>query len=90
MNVGCFYSRASSPSTEPIKSCMIDDISLVDVEQYEEKRQALAKVRRKVSRVDSLKKFLFSSRVEEKKSKQIDNQGNNVRIIILQNVECLY
>ena len=64
---------------------MIDDISLVDVEQYEEKRQALAKVRRKVSRVDSLKKFLFSSRVEEKKSKQIDNQGNNVRIIILQN-----
>ena len=50
---------------------MIDDISLVDVEQFEERR--LAKVRRKVSRVDSLKKFLFSSKLEEKKSKLAEN-----------------
>jgi len=68
------FSRASSPGTEPVKSSMIDDISLVDVEQYEERRQQkLAKVRRKVSRVDSLKKFLFSSRLEEKKTKQMEN-----------------
>ena len=57
--------RASTPSTEAIKSSMMDDISLEDVEQFEEAR--LAQVRRKVSRVNSLKKFLFSSRLEEKK-----------------------
>ena len=45
----------------------MDDISLEDVEQFEEAR--LAQVRRKVSRVDSLKKFLFSSRLEEKKNR---------------------
>ena len=45
----------------------MDDISLEDVEQFEEAR--LAQVRRKVSRVDSLKKFLFSSRLEEKKTR---------------------
>ena len=45
----------------------MDDISLEDVEQFEEARQA--QVRRKVSRVDSLKRFLFSSRLEEKKSR---------------------
>ena len=49
---------------------MMDDISLEDVEQFEEAR--LAQVRRKVSRVESLKslkKFLFSSRLEEKKTR---------------------
>merc|ERR1719350_2691140 len=45
----------------------MDDISLEDVEQFEEAR--LAQVRRKVSRVNSLKKFLFSSRLEEKKTR---------------------
>ena len=49
---------------------MIDDISLEDVETFEERR--LAKVRRKVSRVDSLKKFLFSTKLDEKKTKQTD------------------
>ena len=62
-----FHNRASTPSTEAIKSSMMDDISLEDVEQFEEAR--LAQVRRKVSRVDSLKKFLFSSRLEEKKTR---------------------
>ena len=66
----CNY-RASSPGTEAVQSCMIDDISLEDVEQFEERR--LAKVRRKVSRVDSLKKFLFSSKLEDKKVKQVEN-----------------
>ena len=56
-----------------VKSCMIDDISLEDVETFEERR--LAKVRRKVSRVDSLKKFLFSSKLEEKKTKQTDQSS---------------
>ena len=50
-----------------IRSSVMDDISLEDVEQFEEKR--LAQVRRKVSRVDSLKKFLFSSRLEEKRNR---------------------
>ena len=63
----CGFSRASTPSTEAIRSSMMDDISLEDVEQFEEAR--LAQVRRKVSRVDSLKKFLFSSRLEEKKNR---------------------
>lgn len=49
---------------------MNDDISLEDVETFEERR--LAKVRRKVSRVDSLKKFLFSSKLDEKKPKQTE------------------
>ena len=52
---------------------MIDDISLEDVETFEERR--LAKVRRKVSRVDSLKKFLFSTKLDEKKSKQTDQSA---------------
>ena len=52
----------------------MDDISLEDVEQFEEKR--MAQVRRKVSRVDSLKKFLFSSRLEEKKNKNNLNLDN--------------
>lgn len=52
----------------------MDDISLEDVEQFEEKR--MAQVRRKVSRVDSLKKFLFSSRLEEKKNKNNLNLEN--------------
>ena len=54
----------------------MDDISLEDVEQFEEKR--LAQVRRKVSRVDSLKRFLFSSRLEEKKNKN-NSQLENFR-----------
>ena len=45
----------------------MDDISLEDVEQFEEARLAQVKVR-KVSRVNSLKRFLFSSRLEEKKT----------------------
>merc|ERR1719429_949109 len=32
------FSRASSPGTEAVQSCMIDDISLEDVEQFEERR----------------------------------------------------
>lgn len=79
--------RASSPGTEPIKSCMIDDISLVDVEQFEERR--LAKVRRKVSRVDSLKKFLFSSKLEEKKSKLAEHVPYYPRPLVA-NVEPSY
>ena len=77
-------SRASSPGTVGVKSSMIDDISLEDVETFEERRLvryctvlyrtvlyctvllARVKVRRKVSRVDSLKKFLmFGSRLAE-------------------------
>ena len=58
---------------------MIDEISLEDVEQFEERR--LAKVRRKVSRVDSLKKFLFSSKLEEKKSKPNDSPSQYIRPI---------
>ena len=46
----------------------MDDISLEDVEQFEEARLAQVKVR-KVSRVNSLKRFLFSSRLEEKKTR---------------------
>jgi len=68
------FSRASSPGTEAVKSSIMDDISLEDVEQFEEKR--MAQVRRKVSRVDSLKKFLFSSRLEEKKNKNNLNLDN--------------
>merc|ERR1712062_737877 len=64
------FSRASSPATEGVKSSMIDDISLEDVETFEERR--MAKVRRKVSRVDSLKKFLFSSKTDDKKTRQND------------------
>ena len=52
---------------------MNDDISLEDVETFEERR--LAKVRRKVSRVDSLKKFLFSSKLDEKKPKQTEQSS---------------
>jgi len=70
------FSRASSPGTEVVKSSVMDDISLEDVEQFEEKR--LAQVRRKVSRVDSLKRFLFSSRLEEKKNKN-NSQLENFR-----------
>ena len=59
-------SRASSPGTVGVKSSMIDDISLEDVETFEERRLARVRVRRKVSRVDSLKKFLmFGSRLAE-------------------------
>ena len=58
---------------------MIDEISLEDVEQFEERR--LAKVRRKVSRVDSLKKFLFSSKLEEKKSKPNESASQYMRPI---------
>ena len=54
---------------------MIDDISLEDVETFEELRLALAKVYRKVSRVDSLKKFLFSSKLDEKKTKQTEQSS---------------
>ena len=89
-------SRASSPGTVGVKSSMIDDISLEDVETFEERRLARyftvlyctvmyctvlsctvpycpvlarVKVRRKVSRVDSLKKFLmFGSRLAEVRS----------------------
>merc|ERR1719410_2068235 len=62
------FSRASSPGTVGVKSSMIDDISLEDVETFEERRLARVKVRRKVSRVDSLKKFLmFGSRLAEDK-----------------------
>jgi len=67
------FSRASSPGTAGVKSSMIDDISLEDVETFEERR--LAKVRRKVSRVDSLKKFLFSSKLDEKKTKQTEQSS---------------
>ena len=70
------HCRASSPGTEVVKSSVMDDISLEDVEQFEEKR--LAQVRRKVSRVDSLKRFLFSSRLEEKKNKN-NSQLENFR-----------
>ena len=66
---------------------MIDDISLVDVEQFEERR--LAKVRRKVSRVDSLKKFLFSSKLEEKKSKLAENVPYYTRPLVA-NIEPSY
>ena len=52
---------------------MNDDISLEDVETFEERR--LSKVRRKVSRVDSLKKFLFSSKLDEKKPKQTEQSS---------------
>ena len=52
---------------------MIDDISLEDVETFEERR--MAKVRRKVSRVDSLKKFLFSSKTDDKKTRQNDSSS---------------
>ena len=58
---------------------MIDEISLEDVEQFEERR--LAKVRRKVSRVDSLKKFLFSSKLEEKRSKPNESASQYMRPI---------
>jgi len=71
----CGFSRASTPSTEAIKSSMMDDISLEDVEQFEEAR--LAKVRRKVSRVDSLKKFLFSSRLESRLEEKIKKNKSN-------------
>merc|ERR1719150_2501429 len=65
------FSRASSPGTVGVKSSMIDDISLEDVETFEERRLARVRVRRKVSRVDSLKKFLmFGSRLAEDKRRQ--------------------
>ena len=69
------FSRASSPGTEAVKSTMTDDISLEDVEQFEEKR--MAQVRRKVSRVDSLKKFLFSSRLESRLEEKIKKNKSN-------------
>merc|ERR1719192_2082042 len=55
---------------------MIDDISLEDVETFEERRMARVRVRRKVSRVDSLKKFLmFGSRLAEDKRRPPDQGG---------------
>merc|ERR1719195_949288 len=70
------FSRASSPGTVGVKSSMIDDISLEDVETFEERRLARVRVRRKVSRVDSLKKFLmFGSRLAEDKRRPPDQGG---------------
>ena len=71
-------SRASSPGTVGVKSSMIDDISLEDVETFEERRLARVRVRRKVSRVDSLKKFLmFGSRLAEVRSSVSNTTKSN-------------